>query len=342
VLTLEATPMNLKLHEPFRISRGVQHYAHCVVATISANGATGLGEAAPTTYYGETQESVLSCLPVYAAHLGSDPFILEDILNDLEHTIGRNGAARAAIDIALHDLVGKLLGVPLYQLLGLNPAKTPKTSFTLGIATPAEMQRKALQARDYPILKVKVGTRSDLENIKAIREVSDAVIRVDANAGWTAKEAIRMIEALEPYQIEFVEQPVPAHDLEGLRLIRENVSLPIFADESCITVEDIPRVAGCVDGINIKLMKTGGLRHALKMIHVARAHHLQIMLGCMIESSIAITAAAHLSPLVDYADLDGNLLIDSDPYRGVRIEAGKLILPTDPGLGVTLVQEVTG
>ncbi|HEY7124835.1 MAG TPA: enolase C-terminal domain-like protein, partial [Ktedonobacterales bacterium] len=166
-------------------------------------------------------------------------------------------------------------------------------------------------------------------------EVSDAVIRVDANAGWTAKEAIRMIEALEPYNIEFVEQPVPSHDLEGLCLIRENVNLPIFADESCVTVEDIPRVAGCVDGINIKLMKTGGLRHALKMIHVARAHHLKIMLGCMIESSIAITAAAHLSPLVDYADLDGNLLIDDNPYQGVRVEAGKLILPTGPGLGVT-------
>jgi L-alanine-DL-glutamate epimerase-like enolase superfamily enzyme len=335
MLTLEASPMNLKLHEPFRISRGVQHYAHCVVAKISAEGATGLGEAAPTTYYGETQESVLSCLSVYAGHLGDDPFALEDILDEVEHTIGRNGAARAAVDLALHDLAGKLLGIPLYQLLGLNPAKTPKTSFTLGIDTPAEMRRKALEAQGYPILKVKVGTRNDLENLKAIREVSDAVIRVDANAGWTAKEAIRMIEALEPYNIEFVEQPVPSHDLEGLCLIRENVNLPIFADESCVTVEDIPRVAGCVDGINIKLMKTGGLRHALKMIHVARAHHLKIMLGCMIESSIAITAAAHLSPLVDYADLDGNLLIDDNPYQGVRVEAGKLILPTGPGLGVT-------
>jgi L-alanine-DL-glutamate epimerase-like enolase superfamily enzyme len=337
MLTLEAAPMNLKLREPFRISRGVQHYAHCVVAKITARGATGLGEAAPTAYYGETQESVLSCLSAYAAHLGSDPFALEDILTAVEHAIGRNGAARAAVDLALHDLAGKLLGVPLFQLLGLNPANTPRTSFTLGIDTPAEMRRKALEARGYPILKVKVGTKSDLENIKAIREVSDAIIRVDANAGWTPKEAIRMIGRLEPYKIEFVEQPVPAHDLEGLRLIRENVGLPIFADESCVTLEDIPRVAGCVDGINIKLMKTGGLRHALKMIHVARAHHLQIMLGCMIESAIAITAAAHLSPLVDYADLDGNLLIDNDPYQGVRVEDGKLILPTGPGLGVSPV-----
>jgi L-alanine-DL-glutamate epimerase-like enolase superfamily enzyme len=196
------------------------------------------------------------------------------------------------------------------------------------------MAKKALLAQDYPILKIKVGTKHDLEIIRAIRDVTNAVIRVDANAGWTPKEAIKNIQALLPYNIEFVEQPIPAHNLTGLKLIREHVPIPIIADESSITVEDIPQLAECVDGINIKLMKCGGLRHALKMIHVARAHNLRIMLGCMIESSLAITAAAHLTPLVDYADLDGNLLIDNDPFIGVTIDHGKLVLPDASGLGV--------
>jgi L-alanine-DL-glutamate epimerase-like enolase superfamily enzyme len=339
MLHLETSVMSLQLTEPFRISRSVQHVAQRVVVHIQGQGQVGLGEAAPSTYYGENQETVLACLAVYAEHLGDDPFALEEILTKLEKTIQRNAAARAAVDMALYDLVGKLLGVPLYKLLGLNPAKTPYTSFTIGLDTPAEMARKARQAQDFPILKVKLGSRQDLDCIKAIRDVSNATIRVDANAGWTLKAAIKLIEALEPYQIEFVEQPLPPTDLEGLRLLREHSALPIFADESCVTVEDIPRVAGCVDGINIKLMKCGGVRQALKMIHTARAHHLQIMLGCMIESSLAITAAAHLSPLVDYADLDGHLLINNDPYQGVRVEAGKLILPDGPGLGVTPAQK---
>jgi L-alanine-DL-glutamate epimerase-like enolase superfamily enzyme len=197
------------------------------------------------------------------------------------------------------------------------------------------MAKKALLARDYPILKIKVGTRHDIEIIKAIREVSSAVIRVDANAGWTPKEAIKNINALAPYNIEFVEQPVPAHDLAGLKLIRDNVPLPIIADESCVALEDIPRLSECVDGINLKLMKSNGISQILKMIHVARAHNLRIMLGCMIESSLAITAAAHITPLVDYADLDGHLLINDDPYVGVKVENGKLVLPQGPGLGVS-------
>ncbi|HEY7348192.1 MAG TPA: dipeptide epimerase [Ktedonobacterales bacterium] len=334
MLKLETALMSLKLTEPFRISRGVQHFTQQVVVHLHGPGQVGLGEAAPSSFYGENQETVLACLATYAEHLGDDPFALEEILTGLENVIHRNAAARAAVDMALYDLVGKLLGVPVYKLLGVNPAKTPCTSFTIGLDTPAEMARKAEQAKDFPILKVKLGSRQDLDCIKAIRDVSNATIRVDANTGWTLKEAIKLIEALEPYQIEFVEQPLPPSDLEGLRLLREHSPLPIFADESCVTLEDIPRVVGCVDGINIKLMKCGGIRQALKMIHAARAHHLQIMLGCMIESSLAITAAAHLSPLVDYADLDGHLLVDNDPYQGVQVETGKLVLPAGPGLGV--------
>ena len=333
---IDAKPIDLKLTVPFRISRGVQQVASNAVVQINHKEHTGYGEAAPDEYYGENVETVLTCITTFAGNLGDDPFATEDILNNLDHLIRLNPSAKAAVDMALYDLVGKMLNVPVYKLLGLNPAHTPHTSFTLGIDSPANMAKKALLARDYPILKVKVGTKNDVANLEAIREVSNATIRVDANAGWTPREAIKTINALAPYNIEFVEQPVHPHDLDGMRLVRENVPLPIIADESCVTVDDIPRVVGCVDGINIKLMKCGGIRHALKMIHAARAHHLQIMIGCMIESSLAITAAAHLTPLVDYADLDGHLLIDNDPYEGVKVVNGKLVLPDRPGLGVQL------
>ncbi len=279
----------------------MQTVASNAVVQVNYNGHTGYGEAAPDEFYGENVETVLACIAKFAGNLGDDPFAIEDVLNNLEHIIRLNPSAKAAVDMALYDLVGKMLGVPVYKLLGLNPAHAAYTSFTLGIDSPTNMAKKALLARDYPILKVKVGTKNDIAVIEAIREVSSATIRVDANAGWTPKEAIKTINALAPYNIEFVEQPVPPRDLAGLKLVRENVPLPIIADESCVTVEDIPLVAGCV-----------------------------------IESSLAITAAAHLTPLVDYADLDGHLLIDNDPYVGVTVVNGKLVLPDGPGLGVKI------
>ncbi len=333
---ISAHSIDLKLTTPFRISRGVQETSPNVIVEIVHNGYKGYGEASPTEYYGESPTSVLACIELFKGEMGDDPFAFEDIMQRLDHIIGLNPSAKAAVDMALYDLTGKILGVPLYKLLGLNAAKTPSTSFTIGLDSPAQMAKKATLAKEYPILKVKLGTKHDIEIIKAIREVSNATIRVDANAAWTPKEAIRTINALAPYNIEFIEQPVPAHNLEGLKLIRENVQVPIIADESSVTVDDIPRIADCVDGINIKLMKCGGIRHALEMIHVARAHNLSIMLGCMIESSLAITAAAHLTPLVDYADLDGHLLIENDPYMGVKVENGKLILPDESGLGVKI------
>jgi L-alanine-DL-glutamate epimerase-like enolase superfamily enzyme len=339
---IDAKPIDLKLTTPFRISRAVSQIAPNVIVQVNHKDWAGYGEAAPDEYYGETQETVLACVAAFAGNLGDDPFAIEDIMSRLDHIIHLNPSAKAAVDMALYDLVGKMLNTPVYKLLGLNPANTPQTSFTLGIDTPINMAKKALLASEYPILKVKVGTKHDLDNMKAIREVSTATIRVDANTAWTPKEAIRMINALADYNIEFVEQPVAPRDLDGLRLIRENVPLPIIADESCITVDDIPRIVGCVDGINVKLMKCGGLRHALKMIHVARAHNLRIMIGCMIESSLAITAAAHLTPLVDYADLDGALLIDNDPYDGVTVVDGKLVLPDRPGLGIHTKEDRKG
>lgn len=337
-MLIDAKPIELKLTTPFRIARGVQNTSPNVIVQIEHGEYTGYGEAAPDEYYGESQETALACITKFAGNLGDDPLLIEDIMSRLDHLIRLNPSAKAAVDMALYDLVGKMLNVPVYKLLGLNPAHTPQTSFTLGIDTPDNMRKKALLAHDYPIFKVKVGTQHDLDNLKAIREVSSATIRVDANTAWTPKEAIRMINALAPYNIQFVEQPVVAHDLAGLKLIRDNVPVPIIADESCVTIEDIPRLAGCVDGVNLKLMKSYGINYVLKMIHVARAHNLRIMLGCMIESSLAITAAAHLTPLVDYADLDGNLLIDNDPYEGVKVVDGRLVLPETPGLGVRKIQ----
>jgi L-alanine-DL-glutamate epimerase-like enolase superfamily enzyme len=257
---LSIKPVDLKLTTPFRISRGVQEISPNVLMEIRHAhypGTVGLGEASPSAYYGETPEGTLACLALFANHLGDDPFALEDILARLDHLVRLNPSAKAAIDMALYDLVGKILGVPVYKLLGLNAEHTARTSFTIGIDSPAQMAKKAAAAREYPILKVKVGTGHDVETLKAIREVSTAIIRVDANAAWTPKEAIKTINALLPYNIEFVEQPLPAHDLKGLKLVREHVPVPIIADESCVTVEDIPRVAECVDGINIKLIKWG-------------------------------------------------------------------------------------
>jgi len=335
-MNLQFETLTLTLRTPFTIARSTQHTAENVVVRVQQGDVTGLGEAAPAEHYGELQSTVLAFLTHLQQQLQERDTLPISVLHEVMDTFMRlNPAAKAAVDMAVYDLLGKHLGVPLYELLGLDPTRTPQTSFTIGIDTPAVMAQKAAAAREYPILKVKVGTEHDEANLEAIRnERPDATIRVDANEAWTAKQAVERIETLSIYDLEFVEQPVRGADLEGLEYVSSAVSLPIIADESCIVPEDVPRVAPYVDGINIKLMKCGGIYPALKMIHTARAHNLQIMMGCMIESSIAITAAAHLSPLIDFADLDGHLLVTDDPYTGVRVSNGKLMLPSGPGLGL--------
>ena len=336
-MDLSYEPLQLKLHVPFTIARGTQLVADNVEVALSDGEECGIGEAAPSEHYGELQGTVLAFLAELRPRLPDlDALAIVELHALMDEVAMLNPAAKAAVDMALYDLLGKRLGAPVYQLLGLDPKRTPLTSFTIGIDQPEVMAQKAAEARQYPVLKVKVGTPNDAVNLEAIRQVRpDAVIRVDANTAWTAKEAIRRIRELQQFDLEFVEQPVSDRDLEGLATIREAVDLPIIADESCIVPEDVPRVAPYVDGINIKIMKCGGIYPALQMIHLARAHHLKIMMGCMIESSVAITAAAHLSPLLDYADLDGNLLIDDDPYKGVTVEEGRLKLNDRPGLGLT-------
>jgi len=336
-LTYHTIDLNLK--HPFRISRSVTEVKKNVIVQIEE----GIGEAAPSAYYGENAEAVIECLEKVKDQIGDDsfraslqdkPFQIESILSNLNEKITGNFSAKAGIDIALHDLVGKRLGVPLYKLLGLDGKAPLVTSYTIGIDTPEMMKEKTKEAKDFLIYKVKVGVENDIEMVKAVREVTDAKIRVDANAGWKTDEAIEKINKLAEYDIEFVEQPIDPEDKEGLKKIKKNVDVPIIIDEHLMTSKDILKFVGLCDGINIKLAKCGGIREALRMIHVARAHDLLVMIGCMIESSVGITAGAHIGSLVDFLDLDANLLLTNDPYVGVRTEKGKLYLPDLPGLGI--------
>jgi L-alanine-DL-glutamate epimerase-like enolase superfamily enzyme len=268
------------------------------------------------------------------AALDDDPFMLESLSKKLEQIAAFNYSAKAAIDIALHDFVCKRLNIPIYKYFGITPRSDLPTSFTISISDPDTMKKQTENSPGYRVYKVKVGVPGDIDMVAAVRDATRAKIRVDANEGWTAKEAIARIKELEKLDIEFVEQPLHRDDFDGFRLLRSKVNVPIIADEGIFRSGDIPKYVGLVDGINIKLSKSGGLREAFKMIAVARAHRLQIMIGCMVETSVGITAAAHLASLADYADLDGNVLISDDPYRGVKIENGCLKLPDGPGLGV--------
>ena len=334
-LHLEAEMLELTTRHPFLIARGGQARHHTVwVRVRDDDGCVGWGEAAPTTYYGESPETVLAALKLYAPHLPRDPFDLESTERALKNTLADNPSARAALSTALHDLVGKRLGVPLYRLWGLDPAATPISTFTIGLDTPDKMRAKVLEAEPYPVLKVKLGTNRDDEILRTIRGATDKELRVDANCGWTRKQAIRMLPMLEEFGVTVLEQPLPAPDREGLAAVTRAARIPIIADESCLVATDIPPLVGAVDGINIKLAKCGSLREALRMIAVARAHGMMVMVGCMIESSIAITAAAHFTPLVDIVDLDGAALLANDPFLGATIHGGQVALPDGPGLGV--------
>jgi L-alanine-DL-glutamate epimerase-like enolase superfamily enzyme len=327
--------LELRTKHPFIIARGGQsNYRTAWVRLTDQDGHEGWGEAAPSRFYGETADSVAAALKLYGSALPDDPFNLEDAERRWETMLRGNAAARAALSAALHDLVGKRLGVPVYRLWGLDPCKAPKSTFTIGLDTPERIKAKVREAEQFPILKVKLGTDRDLEILRAIREATDKEIRVDANCGWTVKGAIRMLPVLDEFGVTVLEQPLPPDDLEGLAVITAQSDIPVIADESCKTVADIPPLVGKVDGINIKLAKCGGLREALRMIAVARAHGLMVMVGCMIESSLGITAAAHVTPLVDLVDLDGAALLANDPFVGAHIDGGQVTLPSAPGLGV--------
>jgi len=236
------------------------------------------------------------------------------------------------------DWIGKRLDVPLYRYFGLDPKDTPITTFSIGMDNPETTRQKIEEANAFPVLKIKVGVGDDEATLAAVRAVTNKPIRVDANEGWkTKEEAVRKINWLEKMGVELIEQPLPAHMIEETRWVRSRVHIPIIADEASLHPSDIPKLAAAFDGVNIKLDKCGGMLEAHRMIQIARSLGMKTMLGCMVSSSVAVTAAAHLSPLVDYADLDGNLLIANDPYAGVKVAGGKLVLPEGPGLGVTKV-----
>ncbi len=331
--------LTVRTRHPFTIARGGSSEWRVVWVRITdGDGLEGWGEAAPSRYYGETVETVSAVMRELAPIVERyDPWAIEPLEAEMARVVHHNGAARSAVSAALHDLLGKRLGAPVYRTWGLDPATAPRTSFTIGIGDRDELRRKVAEASDYPILKVKLGTDRDEEIIRTVRESApDKVIRIDANAAWTAKQALARVEMLAGQGVEFVEQPLPGPDIEGMRFVRERSPLPIIADESCVVAADIPRLAGAVDGINIKLAKCGGLTEARSMIATARAHGMLVMMGCMIETSLGITAAAQLAPLLDYADLDGAALLANDPFVGATITGGVITLPpsSESGLGV--------
>jgi L-Ala-D/L-Glu epimerase len=324
--------IELRLRHTFRIARGASDSRRNVLVELEDDGHVGLGEAAPIKRYHEDPESAAAALDDIAPRLGNTRAYAQ-LANHL--AVPGQKAAEAALDMALHDLAGKRLGAPLYDLLGIVKGPTPVTSFTIGLDTPEIVVEKVRAASAYEVLKVKMGSDDDRAVLEAVRDTTKQRIRVDANEGWTPEGALERIPWLQKIGVEFIEQPLPADRIEDTRWLRARSPLPFYADESVHTAADIPALAGAFDGINIKLMKCGGLGEAMRMIAVARAHGMKVMLGCMVESSLGITAAAHLSPIVDAADLDGNLLIHDDPFEGVKVVDGRLVLPDGPGLGVT-------
>ena len=331
MITLRHYQQELELTHIFRLARGASDVRQTLVLELEEGGLVGLGEAAPIGRYHQDCASAARAAEAMAQRLTS-PLAYDSAASSV--AVPGEVAAEAAMDMAVCDLAGKKLGVPLYELMGIDPCQAPVTSFTIGMDTPEVVEAKVKEAGDYEVLKIKMGSDEDRQILEAVRGVTDRPLRVDANEGWTLEGAQSRLEWLESMGVELVEQPLPAGQLEEMRELRRLSPLPLFADESVYRAADIPRLAGAFDGINIKLMKCGGLGEARRMIAVARAHGMQVMLGCMVESSLAITAAAQLSPLVDFADLDGNLLIDNDPFVGVTVKGGRLVLPEEPGLGV--------
>jgi L-alanine-DL-glutamate epimerase-like enolase superfamily enzyme len=331
--TLQTSVKTVEVHtrRTFAIARSSADAFERVIFEIEADGVTGRGEAAPTGYYGQNATGVAAALETVVVE---DPW-------DIEGTLARNGAllpsALAALDNALHDLAAKRLGVPVYRLLGLAKPE-PVSAYTLGIADRETTVTDAKRLRDYPILKVKVGGWEEVETLRAVRESSAAKLWVDANEAFTAEEAVEVVAGLKEMGVGMIEQPVPASaGPEALARVTDAASpVPVMADESSIRATDVPALAGYASGVNVKLAKCGGIRGALEMIHTARAHGMLVMLGCMVETSLGISAAAQISGLVDFIDLDGAMLLTDDPFEGPVYENGRILLSDKPGLGVEL------
>jgi L-alanine-DL-glutamate epimerase-like enolase superfamily enzyme len=328
--SLEATALELKLKERFKIARETWDTSTAVFVTLRFAGVSGVGEASPDGHWGETVESVLQQLrEVEVAQLGN-PFNLEGVRELLPP-----GSARAALDIALHDLAGKIAGIPVCKLLGTKGRPLPPTSMTIPIADKEAMLQRVQSFADHPCLKVKVGFDGDVDFIASMRAMFKGAIRVDANEGWLPDDAIARLNELERFDIELCEQPIKNHQHEDLARVTAATTIPIYADEDVSTAEDVVALRGVVDGVNLKLRKTGGLREMGAAINTARACGLGVMIGCDLDTGIAVTAGAHIAGLVDFADLDGPTLLAEDPFPGLAYDKGRMILPDVPGLGVT-------
>ena len=337
-MQLRFRPYTLELKHAFGIASNTRTSTPAMLVELEHDGTIGFGEAAMPPYLGENQETAAAFLARADGALRgfTDLFVLEEILPAIDALAAGNTAAKAAVDIALHDWVGKKLGAPWFRLWGLDAGKAPVTSFTIGLDTPAIVRAKTREAAPYRMLKVKLGRGVDTDRamIEAIRQESDKPITVDANQGWRDRdEALGMIEWLAARGVVFIEQPMPKEQLDDTAWLRGRSPLPLIADENCQRLGDVAKLHGSFDGINIKLMKCTGLREAHKMILLARSLGLKVMLGCMTETSCAISAAAQLSPLVDWADLDGAVLIKNDPFTGATIVDGRMTLPDRPGIG---------
>jgi len=334
-LRLQFRPYTLQLRHSFNLATSSRTTTPAVLTTIEFNGLTGFGEASMPPYLGESQESVMKFLSSVDLSSFTSPFLLEDILDYIESLVPGNHAAKASVDIALHDLVGKITGQPVYRLLGLNPAKTPNTSFTIGIDKPEIVRQKVAEASPYKVLKVKLGKDNDREMVEVIRSCTDKPICADVNQGWKDRNyALEMAGWLKGKGVIFLEQPMPKEQADDIAWLKNRSPLTIVGDEGIQNLEDLLKYRDVYSGVNVKLMKCGGLRAAYNMMKTARTMGMKVMIGCMTETSCAVSAAAQLSPLADWCDLDGNLLISNDPYDGVRIVDGKVTLDEKPGIGI--------
>ena len=334
-LTLRFTPYTLQLKHAFTLASSTRTTTPVMLTEIEYDGVTGYGEASMPPYLGESQESVSGFLSLLNLSQFSDPFLLIDILEYIDGVMPGNYAAKASVDIALHDLIGKLVGEPFYRLFGLNPSKAPLTSFTIGLDTPEMIKQKVVEAGPYKVLKVKLGRDNDREMVEVIKSQTDKPLCVDVNQGWKDRnKALEMAVWLKEKGVLFLEQPMPKEMKDDIAWLTRRSPLPVIGDEAIQNINDLLNNRDIYSGINIKLMKCGGLNSAMKMINMARAFGMKVMIGCMTETSCAVSAAAQLSPLADWCDLDGNLLISNDPFTGAEIVDGKITLPDRPGIGV--------
>lgn len=337
-MKLTFRPYTLELKHVFTIAVNTRTTTPIVLTEIEFNGIVGYGEASLPPYLGETQGSVQAFLSKVNLGKYENPFALEVILKDIDAIAPGNPAAKAAVDIALHDLVGKVMNQPWFNIWGYDKNTTPYTSFTIGIDTPEIVRQKTKEAAEFKILKVKLGRTTDKEMIETIRSITDKPITTDVNQGWNDKEkALEMIHWLKEHGVVMVEQPMPKERIDDLAWLAERSPLPIIGDEGVQRLPDVMKAVGVYHGINIKLMKSSGMREAHKMLILAKSLGLKVMLGCMTETSCGISAASHLSPMADWGDLDGALLIKKDVYDGTKIIGGKVVLMDRPGIGVVKV-----